>query len=305
MLHSDQFMDENDPTQSQNKPVYDEVLADDVPVVMSRIGFMLVDKHWRFPNSCSASWRIYFTRENGAYIDLADGSGRFNLTAGEVQIIPSGVLFDTGCQGVVPKLYIHFEPIALPGVFTREVLSQPFSFPVNAATDAVVEEVITEFKTRRPNELIVRLKCKALVCTALVQLIEKLTLIGNDVIARLIARHDPIAPALQHIDSHLRENFSNKELAAICHFSADHFTRKFKEEIGQTPAQYVQSRRIAVAAQRLVSTTETIERIAEQTGFQDRFHFSRVFVRKMGIGPATYRKRTAQQDNDKKRNGSD
>lgn len=304
MLHSDQFMDENDSTRSGKKPVYEEVLADDVPVVLSRIGYILLDRHWRFPNSCSASWRIYFTRKNGAFIDLADGSGRFNLTAGEVQIIPSGVLFDTGCEGLVPKLYIHFEPIALPGVFTREVLSQPFSFPVDAATDTVVDEIIAQFKSRRPNEPVVRLKSKALVCAALVQLIEKHTSIGNDIVARLIARHDPIAPALQHIDSHLRENFSNKELAAICHFSADHFTRKFKEEIGQTPAQYVQSRRIAVAAQRLVSTTDTIERIAEQIGFQDRFHFSRVFIRKMGIGPATYRKRTGQQANAQEHSGN-
>jgi len=71
--------------------------------------------------------------------------------------------------------------------------------------------------------------------------------------------------------------------------SEDHFIRRFRECVGQSPAQYIQEQRVARAAQRLVFTTESIDAIAAATGFANRFYFSRVFTRHMGTSPAAYR----------------
>jgi transcriptional regulator GlxA family with amidase domain len=54
----------------------------------------------------------------------------------------------------------------------------------------------------------------------------------------------------------------------------------------------VQARRIAVASQQLLFTEKSIEQIAQETGFADRFHFSRVFALHKQYPPAAYRKRT-------------
>jgi len=59
----------------------------------------------------------------------------------------------------------------------------------------------------------------------------------------------------------------------------------------QTPAKYVQERRVAAATEKLVFSEATIDQIAEETGFANRFHFSRVFTQIMSVGPGTYRKR--------------
>jgi len=44
------------------------------------------------------------------------------------------------------------------------------------------------------------------------------------------------------------------------------------------------------AAQALLFTADSIETIAAESGFANRFYFSRVFMRHMGVSPAIYRK---------------
>jgi AraC family transcriptional regulator len=99
-----------------------------------------------------------------------------------------------------------------------------------------------------------------------------------------------IAPALEHIDANLDHGLDNASLARLCHVSEDHFIRLFRQLLRQTPAQYVLDRRVSVAAQRLIFSQESIDAIAEQCGFRDRYYFSRVFAQRMGLPPATYRR---------------
>jgi len=75
----------------------------------------------------------------------------------------------------------------------------------------------------------------------------------------------------------------------MCHSSVDHFIRVFKQWTGQTPAQYILDTRVKAAAHELLFTDGSIDSIAEETGFRDRFYFSRVFKRRMGLAPAEYR----------------
>jgi transcriptional regulator GlxA family with amidase domain len=100
----------------------------------------------------------------------------------------------------------------------------------------------------------------------------------------------PVLPAVQHIQDNLARPISNSELAAICSMSEDHFIRRFRGAVGLSPARYILKRRVAFAARQLLSTTLTIEQIAEASGFGDRVYFSRVFARETGRPPAAYRR---------------
>jgi transcriptional regulator GlxA family with amidase domain len=80
------------------------------------------------------------------------------------------------------------------------------------------------------------------------------------------------------------------DLAEICGYSTDHFSRLFRGLYGVTPSRYLQEVRVRHAAQLLLETALSIEQIAEQTGFSDRFHFSRVFGASTGLGPAGFRR---------------
>jgi AraC family L-rhamnose operon transcriptional activator RhaR len=60
--------------------------------------------------------------------------------------------------------------------------------------------------------------------------------------------------------------------------------------VGQSPSHYIRERRVMLAAQQLLFSSASIDDIALATGFGNRFYFSRVFTRQLGVSPAAYRK---------------
>ncbi len=109
--------------------------------------------------------------------------------------------------------------------------------------------------------------------------------------AQLTSEIEPIYPAIACIDLDLNCSFSNLFLANECSMSENHFIRRFRVILSQTPAPYIQERRVALAAQKLLFSTDNIEKIAVETGFGNRSYFSRVFANATGFSSAAYRKR--------------
>ena len=64
--------------------------------------------------------------------------------------------------------------------------------------------------------------------------------------------------------------------------SSRHFTRAFIAETGTTPSKAVERLRIEVARQRVQSSSEAIERVAQLTGFRDPERMRRAFIRAFG-----------------------
>jgi AraC family transcriptional regulator len=125
---------------------------------------------------------------------------------------------------------------------------------------------------------------------AVARLVESLPPDAASRFARVVATPNHVRPAIRHIEAHAGDAITNDALAALCGLSPAHFIRVFRDAVGQTPAQYVLERRIATAAQRLIFGDESIDAIAERTGFANRFHFTRAFTKRMGVGPGAYRK---------------
>ena len=74
------------------------------------------------------------------------------------------------------------------------------------------------------------------------------------------------------------------------------FNRNFRRHFGSTPATYVTQMRVREAARLLLHTDETIDAVAELTGFPNRAYFSRVFKRMTDEAPAGFRRRQQQQE---------
>ena len=58
-----------------------------------------------------------------------------------------------------------------------------------------------------------------------------------------------------------------------------------------TPKRYLLSLRMEQAREKLLHSDLPLEEIAEQTGYADRFHFSKAFRNFYGEPPASYRKK--------------
>ena len=82
-----------------------------------------------------------------------------------------------------------------------------------------------------------------------------------------------------------------EEVAEAVHLSRTYLSILFKKETGEKFSDYLQKIRLNKACQLLQDTNQQIAEIAENTGFFDAAHFSRVFKEHYTISPAEYRKR--------------
>jgi transcriptional regulator GlxA family with amidase domain len=80
-------------------------------------------------------------------------------------------------------------------------------------------------------------------------------------------------------------------LAAAAAMSVRHFARVFTAEVGETPGRFVERVRLEAARRDLESTDDTLEVIATRGGFGTAETLRRVFQRRLGVAPDSYRRR--------------
>jgi hypothetical protein len=76
---------------------------------------------------------------------------------------------------------------------------------------------------------------------------------------------------------------------ALCGVSPAHLSRTFKAHTGQTPTEFVNTKRLEQAALLLATTTEEILSIADECGFENLSYFYRLFRHRYGLSPRRYR----------------
>jgi transcriptional regulator GlxA family with amidase domain len=104
------------------------------------------------------------------------------------------------------------------------------------------------------------------------------------------------APHLDWILSNLEKPHTVNTLAKRASMSARTFARRFVEETGRTPMQWVTDQRVLYARRLLEETDLDIDQVADRSGFGTatllRHHFRRI----IGVTPSDYRRRFACTD---------
>lgn len=80
------------------------------------------------------------------------------------------------------------------------------------------------------------------------------------------------------------------DIARTCGQSVRQLQRRFQLAFGITPQEFLMKTRILAAMRLLEETTLTAAEIARQCGFVDASSFTQHFRRRLGCGPAAYRK---------------
>lgn len=98
---------------------------------------------------------------------------------------------------------------------------------------------------------------------------------------------------IDHIESHLTEKITGRELAGLVDVSVGQLFRAFKVSVGVPPFHYIAQRRVELACRIMKTTDEPLSQVAIACGLCDQSHFCRVFRRATGLSPAAWRRANA------------
>ena len=101
----------------------------------------------------------------------------------------------------------------------------------------------------------------------------------------------PINSLLAWLLDNLTDDLGVEKLAEKVAMSPRNFSRVFTRETGASPARYVAEARLAAARQKLEQTNDTLESIAQQTGFGSSINLRRMFEKQLHLTPGEYRQR--------------
>ncbi|MGF1760985.1 helix-turn-helix domain-containing protein [Photobacterium sagamiensis] len=101
---------------------------------------------------------------------------------------------------------------------------------------------------------------------------------------------ESIALAQDWMKRNLSQPMTAQSVAIQCGIPLRTFNRKFKDQIGQSPHQYLQKIRMETAQQLLRDFGMSVQEVAEQVGYKDAYHFSTRFQQEFSLTPSKYRK---------------
>jgi AraC family transcriptional regulator of arabinose operon len=101
---------------------------------------------------------------------------------------------------------------------------------------------------------------------------------------------DPrVRQSLEYVAAHYKMNLNVAILAREVCLSPSRFAHLFRSQMNAAPMQYVEQYRLERAAEKLLSTNQSIEQVARESGFVNAYHFSARFRRHFKQAPSRYR----------------
>lgn len=108
---------------------------------------------------------------------------------------------------------------------------------------------------------------------------------------------DPaVVAALHRIHREPRKPWTVAELSAAAGMSRSAFTRRFSEQLGKPPRDYLTDVRLSQGARLLRETDRPLAAVAHQVGYATEFSFGSAFRRHYGISPGRFRHTTTPAD---------
>ena len=240
-------------------------------------GVLRLGSNWNYRGVRSPFWRLYYDLKPGAWIE-SQGK-RYTLNPEKVVLVPDGVSFNCVSRAGVEHLWVHFSLYLSLTTATAGVVEVPASRTIRA----VARDLYRMIARREAGHA-------ARYSAGLLNLV--FAEVGPEGFETVPLRLRKLFGWIQHS---LSGEVTNERLAAQAGLSIEAFIRWFKASTGRTPAAFVAERRVREACRRLTFTDESIEQIAEDVGFANRHHFSRVFKQYAGCGPARFRHDRGQQ----------
>lgn len=107
---------------------------------------------------------------------------------------------------------------------------------------------------------------------------------------------DGLAPVLEWAAAHLHQELSVEQLARRAAMSARTFARRFVEQTGTTPHQWLMHQRLLAAQRRLEKRAESMDQVAEAVGLGNTATLRQYFSRVLRTTPTAYRRQFSTRE---------
>jgi len=108
-------------------------------------------------------------------------------------------------------------------------------------------------------------------------------------------RDPALARVLNAMHSDVRFKWTVARLALIAGMSRSAFAARFVEGLGCAPIEYLARWRIAIAKDALTLGTKSLDRIAEEIGYESASAFSTAFRKRLGCSPGRFARESSLQ----------
>lgn len=263
-----------------------------MPLIMIKgMGWQIIDDHkyfWDSKKRASEHWVLQYTVDGEGEICINDKSHRLNKGDAFIINIPGNHYYrlppDSKQWEVV---YIEFSKEA--DVFLNKFISSEGNI-ININEDsrflALIFNVYRELIENRIDSIY---KCSSYGYQLIMELLNEFTtkVINED-------RDIDVVACKNYIDKNYYKPIGLDDLTTITNLSKYHLLRKFKEEMGTTPGNYLIRIRLERAMELILSTDDTIDTIAKKVGFSCGNYFSKVFRKNIKVSPLEFKNKNIE-----------
>ncbi len=266
-----------------------------------------VGTYWNYKNVVSPFSRLYLITEGKCRV--YHHGQKFELEAGVLHLIPGFTSCSYQCDHPFEQYYIHFIaemdsqlPIHDAMAFNYDLQSVPEDawlfkrlLQLNPHRelphhDPKVYQQQPYVGKNQPETVHQNAKDMIETQGILLQLFSRFFKQAGEFNPNSLEKFRRFGDLLQYIHNNFHQKVSLQQLADRACLAPDYFSRLFCELTGFRPIEYVNRKRIEKSQLLLITTYESQEAIAQQTGFNSLSYFSRTFKKYTGTTPDEYRK---------------
>lgn len=257
----------------------------------------------------------YFRRYMGVYAvflkevkcgDIRYGCQPYDYDDGTLVFIAPGQVYgiDTKGEKITPKgKALVFHPDLITGTSLGKTIKEYsfFSYQVNEALhlskkeSAIINDSFDKIATEI--ELNIDKHSKSLIVSN-IELFLKYCMRFYD--RQFITRNHINSDILTRFEQLLNDFFTLGKpaligLPSVAYFadqlnlSANYFGDLIKKETGNTALEYIQSKLIELAKEKILEPNKTITEVSDELGFKYQQHFTRLFKQKVGMAPVEFK----------------
>ena len=275
-------------------------------LILLNIGYAIHNADWNYKNVRSPFARIYLVKEGYARLHLP-GNRIQDLRPNHLYMIPPFTMHSCECTNHFTLYYIHIYDNQKSDYSILEDLMYPVEIKAKNIDELLVERLFTinpdsalnhndPKKYDSTTNLIKTINNQINRAThdlletngILFQLLSHFMVYSKD---KYDIVDNRILRVVKYIRNNIHKDISIEELKDMCCLSKDHFIRLFKNDLQETPTQYIIQRKIERAQLMLITSDLLIKDIAYELSFENVSYFNRLFKKATGLTPSDYRKR--------------